>query len=774
MWIRAIGTRRFVRRSRPSPLGRWLAASLAVGLSGCGSASNAPQPSLLGALGGVAPYATDAQRATFDRGRELVQHRFTFGEGLGPHYNLVFCGGCHERPTFGGSAGRYRDFLLVAQALPDGSQVSTGVNGVQPQFDQRTGRFPDDPDTTLVAKRNPPPFFGVGLLAEISEAEILSRIDPDDRDGDGISGRANYDLGFVGRFGRKAQTVSIEGFIRGPLFNHLGITSDPLSEADKARLPVPSASASMPGRIIAAQVAAPAEPIVDNDAIPDPELSPEQLFDLVSFAMLLAGPSPDPVDPEGQARFSALGCDGCHVPALRGPRGPVAAYTDLLLHDMGEAMADGIRMGEASGREFRTQPLWGVTATGPYLHDGRADTLEEAILAHGGEADAARQRYAELDRRGRDEVLDFVRSLGGRAEATPGLLPPDAPPPPAGAPGGPTEAMPEAMQARFERGRALFDRDMTYASGLGPRFNGDSCRGCHFEPVVGGAGPLDVNVVRQGARQGMGGGSQVPAEGSMVHRFDRGAMRPRAAPTADFFELRQTPSILGLGLVEQIPESAILAHDDPGDRDGDGISGRAHRLADGRLGRFGWKANVPSLREFAADALLNEVGITVPAEAEVTLGAARDDDEAPDPELGLDEFTDLVFYLEHLAPPPRDGNADQARGEEAFERVGCADCHRPLALPGGQVVPLYSDLLLHDVMAPDAVGIPEGDAEGREFRTPPLWGIRDTAPYLHDGAASTLEQAITAHQGEAQAATTAYRALSAGDREALLAFLRSL
>ena len=138
---------------------------------------------------------------------------------------------------FGGAGGRYRNFLLVGQGLSDGSFNPTGVNGVQPQFSITEGRRATDPETNVFATRNPIPFFGVGLLAEISDEEILSRVDEDDADGDGISGRANFERGFVGRFGRKSQSVAIESFIRGPLFNHLGITTNPLSPEARGRLP---------------------------------------------------------------------------------------------------------------------------------------------------------------------------------------------------------------------------------------------------------------------------------------------------------------------------------------------------------------------------------------------------------------------------------------------------------------------------------------------------------------------------------------------------------
>ncbi|MEO1335970.1 MAG: di-heme oxidoredictase family protein, partial [Myxococcota bacterium] len=448
-------------------------------------------------LGAIRPNATDEERAMFDRGLKVAVRRFKRSEGLGPHFNLVFCGGCHEKPAFGGSGPRYRNFLLTGQKLTDGSFAGTGVNGVQ-VFYEPGGRvrMPTDPATNVWATRNPIPFFGVGLLAELPNEAILANADPDDADGDGISGRPNYDRGFVGRFGRKSQTVSTEGFIRGPLFNHLGLTSNPLSDARKNELPVPSGTAMRQAVVSASigqtareQAAAPAEPTVDDDGVPDPELSEQDLFDLIAYTMLLAAPQAEPLagaSARGAELFTSVGCEGCHVQSLVGPRGRIPLYSDLLLHDMGPDLADGIEMKLATGSEFRTQPLWGVAATGPYLHDGRADTLHEAIVAHGGEALASADAYLALSAEQQDDVREFLLSLGGRDQMSDGLIPPDEAPPMAGQWGGPEPAVSEVQ---FEAGRRVFDRDVYASEGLGPLFNGDSCRACHFEPAVGGAGP---------------------------------------------------------------------------------------------------------------------------------------------------------------------------------------------------------------------------------------------------------------------------------------------
>lgn len=310
--------------------------------------------------------------------------------------------------------------------------------------------------------------------------------------------------------------------------------------------------------------------------------------------------------------------------------------------------------------------------------------------------------------------------------------------------------------------------------GLGPNFNGDSCRACHFLPEVGGAGPIDVNVTRQGI--GMTSSVMEPAMGTMAHRHARDSTRPPIDPASDFFELRQTPAIFGLGLVDRIPDAIILANEDPTDADGDGVRGRAHVLPDGRIGRLGWKANVPNLAEFSRDAMFAEVGVTLPDQPGLTFGAGADDDGIADPEITVQELEDLTFYMAQLAAPPRERTdvALEDAGEALFASVGCASCHRSLELEDGTPVHLYSDLLLHDVFEAGALGIGAGDAGGRELRTAPLWGVSKTAPYMHDGRSPNLEDAVARHFGEASASATAFAALGAADREALLAFLISL
>lgn len=745
-------------------------------------------------LGDVLPSASAEQKATFERGLEVSQHRFTVSEGLGPAFNVTFCGACHERPTPGGAAGLYRNFSITGYRLADGSFISGEsfgmAGGVQRVY--AAGGLQARPEvpatTTIYAQRNPISFFGAGLLAELDNEEIVSRADPDDDDGDGISGRPNWERGFVGRFGRKSQTASIEGFIRGPLFNHMGITTDPLTDAQRAALPVDSSSRDTTqgafgitqSALRPAQAAVFDDQLSDDDDAPDPEMTTEELFDVVSFAMLLAVPEPEALDAQGELGrdvFDEIGCADCHTPRLKSARGGLPAYSDLLLHDMGEALADGIDQGEASSAEYRTQPLWGLAAVGPYLHDGRATTIKDAVLMHGGEAQRSRDYAANLSEDEMQALLTFLVSLGGAQQYSEGLLEPGVPVAPVAEYGGPREALSGAQAARFEAGRRLFDREFGVGEGLGsPRLNGDSCRACHFDPVFGGAGPLGVNVMRHGIIDEEGAFVS-PAVGTILHKTSAlFGHAPVAQDAVNVYETRQTPHLFGLGLLDEVSEMEIVARADPDDaRDGDGITGRVSYTDDGRVGRFGWKAQVPSVAEFVRDAVTAELGMTLPYQEGLNFGRMHDNDPVADPEFSMEQTELLTWYLGALGPPPRQPGAEATQdGLQIFKEVGCDGCHVP-ALNGPQgPVPAFSDLLLHEILPEGAVGIEETSASMREFRTAPLWGLSQTAPYWHTGEAETIEAAIELHDGEARATTEAWHALSEADRSRLLAFLKSL
>jgi CxxC motif-containing protein (DUF1111 family) len=270
---------------------------------------------------------------------------------------------------------------------------------------------------------------------------------------------------------------------------------------------------------------------------------------------------------------------------------------------------------------------------------------------------------------------------------------------------------------------------------------------------------------------------------------------------------RVAPPMIGVGLLEAIPEEQIRAHADADDEDKDGISGRANEVwsvKNGKpmLGRFGWKAGKPSVGEQAASAFLGDMGLSSPlapdaaGDCTTTQTACRN---APNGNTERDGgfevsqmlFDHVVFYSQNLAVPPRRNFTDPQvnRGKAIFHALRCQSCHTPSFTTGkvegqphlsNQKIWPYTDLLLHDMGDGLADHRPEGVADGREWRTPPLWGIGLTqlvsghTLFLHDGRARNIEEAILWHGGEAQAARDGYAALSKADREALIKFVESL
>jgi CxxC motif-containing protein (DUF1111 family) len=362
-----------------------------------------------------------------------------------------------------------------------------------------------------------------------------------------------------------------------------------------------------------------------------------------------------------------------------------------------------------------------------------------------------------------------------------------------GTPGAPTRELVGRERERWLAGRAFFLKEMSERDGLGPAFNATSCGACHLAPVTGGAGGLEFNVAV--APEATGGKKRGAArDDDAISRYlrsrevgqGRGLTQREIDKCVDMGGRRldelvantvQTPSILGLGALERVHEDEILGREDPHDRDGDGVRGVAQRVRVGNstfVGRFGWRADLPTLNDFARAACGGELGLTVPAE--VGFGQTDDGDLALDPEMTWGELDALVFFCRELAPPARGGRAAEpevALGERAFDRVGCAVCHVPTLYGADGAIHPYTDLLLHAV-APRLPRTLDRKGEPAAFRTPPLWGIAQTAPYLHDGRAATLADAIAAHEGEAEGARKRFDALAPGEREALLAFLADL
>ena len=362
-------------------------------------------------------------------------------------------------------------------------------------------------------------------------------------------------------------------------------------------------------------------------------------------------------------------------------------------------------------------------------------------------------------------------------------------------PGEPLRGLSAAERARFDSGRAVFDSTFTPPVGLGPLFNASRCGECHEDPVTGANGDevehhaAVFHPERAGAMcdelAALGGPVFQDSVTPALHAALGIDQEPRP-PVATTIAERTTPDVLGFGLLDAVPDSVILSYADPDDRNGDGISGRPNRFFDGRLGRFGRKALVPTLREFNAGAFQAEMGITnpsVPDEGTVAgnpLPAGTD--PAPDPELSAHRLEMSDAFVRLLAPPsPLKQSSEARRGSAIFTQVGCTGCHVPTLRTGDNSIPAlshkevaaYTDLLLHD-MGPALADICFGLATPSEFRTEPLMGLRLATHFLHDGRAKTPEQAIQMHDGEGARARDMFEALPAADRAALLRFLKTL
>lgn len=365
-----------------------------------------------------------------------------------------------------------------------------------------------------------------------------------------------------------------------------------------------------------------------------------------------------------------------------------------------------------------------------------------------------------------------------------------------GEPGAPLPGLTEAQLARFTQGQALFDRVFQPEEGLGPLFNENQCSACHTDPASGGTGEQRVvkatRFVPPASCDHLTGG-----RGENVRRQATPALRAQGVEReeipADATERGRftAPFLFGLGLVDAIPESEILRHADPGDRDGDGISGRAGSAPNGALGRFGRKADVATLLEFVASALRLEMGLTnplAPEEQGLNGGPLPDgSDPAPDPEVDLttlQRLADFVRFLGPLAPEPLADDARRdsiVRGERLFSELGCATCHVPRMTTGRseisaldrKIVSLYSDLLLHD-MGPELADVCGAGAAPAEIRTEMLAGLRYRRAYLHDGRALDLREAILRHGGEAARAREAFARLDLLSQLLLLRFLDSI
>ena len=348
--------------------------------------------------------------ATFVRGEENFTTVFTVEEGLGPIFNNTSCISCHP-----GNGRGTPDLALIRFSI--GHDLIPDMGG--PQFQDKA--IPGVPHEVLPAGvdtsvRLPPPVFGLGLIENIPVETILSHADETDANGDGISGRPNWvtppnyipstEVGGgpgqqLGRFSRKAQVSSLVQQVAEAFHQDIGVTNGFL----------------------------PVEHFHVGDTVPDPEVNQLTVMETIIFLRLLSPPPRDEITSEvkrGEVLFEKIGCASCHVPTMQTGPSPINAlnevnahiYSDLLLHDMGEVLADNRPDGSATGREWRTAPLWGTRlvaeflgGTPFFLHDGRATTLEGAIRAHGGEVQETKEAFFNFPETEQQAILAFLKSL---------------------------------------------------------------------------------------------------------------------------------------------------------------------------------------------------------------------------------------------------------------------------------------------------------------------------------------------------------------------------
>ena len=338
----------------------------------------------------------------------------------------------------------------------------------------------------------------------------------------------------------------------------------------------------------------------------------------------------------------------------------------------------------------------------------------------------------------------------------------------------PLQGLSQELGKRFEMGRALFSHLFGPQDGLGPEYNEHSCATCHAVPLAGGAGISRLTFVQNSnSHTDKAGGKSVAKfrilnNGTVITNIDTK------------FPVRRPPSLFGLGLLEAILSKEIMANADPNDENNDGISGRYGGHSKDSFGRFGWKARFDTIGQFNAAALVNELGLTTtpyPADGRKVKNAT--------PEVSDYDLESLRLFVQLLAAPPnhQGQNPNRTAQMKLFQNSLCDQCHKPswkigkFILPefSGTTISPYTDLLLHDMGDALADGIIEGRANGREFRTPPLWGLKYLGPpYLHDGRAADIHEAIIMHSGEAKSSILLYRKLNSYDKNILLQFLRSL
>jgi CxxC motif-containing protein (DUF1111 family) len=377
----------------------------------------------------------------------------------------------------------------------------------------------------------------------------------------------------------------------------------------------------------------------------------------------------------------------------------------------------------------------------------------------------------------------------------------------------------------------------TGRDGLGPLFNANACASCHILDGRGKPPEIGQNPISLIFRLSMPGDMEIPNYGKQLQNhgindvMEEGTVNvtytetPGSYPDGTTYSLRKpayvftnlkygdfpagfmfspriAPAMAGTGNFDGVPDEVLLAKADPGDADGDGISGRVNHVHNfitntTVLGRHGWKSNTATIANQVADAFSNDIGITsrvfpAPQLAGIQYNMYKDLPNGGDPEVQNDFFDDVVFYTASLAMPQRRKNfndQDVLTGKKIFINIGCAKCHSPELKTGpnelvpqlsNQTIRPYTDLLLHDMGDGLADNRPDGEASGSEWKTAPLWGlsyyqtVNKHTFLLHDGRARNAEEAILWHGGESEQVINGFKSLNKIDREKILKFLETL
>lgn len=330
----------------------------------------------------------------------------------------------------------------------------------------------------------------------------------------------------------------------------------------------------------------------------------------------------------------------------------------------------------------------------------------------------------------------------------------------------------------YEKGFNIFIKNWTVNEGLGPLFNAQSCVNCHRTPLPGGSGTTRETFVSHSNKiKDATNNTALP----LFKVEQNGEISKITLPQVT--TLRKTQPLFGLGLLEAVPDEVILAYSDPEDKDSNGISGRPVQF-DRLLGRFGWKGNIPTIEKFVENAFNTELGLISNILVDNLQSASHIKQDKKVVEVSKEQIHLVSQFIRFLAaPPPPKIDQFFLKGEKIFERVNCTGCHRPKLLSEYKIdnrvkryeISAYTDLLVHDMGASLSDNIENNNVSKQEFRTPPLWGLSFTGPpYLHDGRAFTIEQAIEAHAGEADKSLYKYRNLSREEHKLLLTFLKAL